>query len=575
MSEVSKKTKLAAALVLMASLSACGTGSAKTSAHAGGTVVVALPPQAAPNWFLPVFSASAYSSYNLDVHFLMYRPMVYLNKSSQVDFSRSLITHIGVNPTQTTFTLTLGHKYKWSNGSPITAQDIVFTWDLIKAASSSHSPWPYGAAGSGGVPALWQSVQAKGPNTVVIHLAHAVNPTWFIHNGLTQIWPMPKSIWDKYPGHLNHELRFLQSVANSPSNPLYKVVDGPFHFQSWQPNNYWSLVPNKNFGGHQASISRLVFQYETSSSNEVLGLKNGSISVGYLPPSLGHVNLPNDVQSSTYLFGANYMVINFNPKAANGMGPVLSQGYVRQALQMGIDQPGIIRSLYHGSGVPTFGPIPPTPKTIYIDSHLTNPYPFNITAAVKLLESHGWHEVNGTMTRHGQRLAFPMLYASGSVTTTRMMELIKSDWAREGIQITLRQMPISELLGTINQSHPSGWAIGYWGGGWTYQLDYYPTGGNLFASGAGENMGGYQSSTLNSLIQATYQPGTSAAVTQRLDNYQQYMVQHLPVLWMPWFPMGYARVIGYNEHAKNIHGAVKYFNPVTDRLYANYWTVGG
>lgn len=557
-------------------------GAGSVSAHtakttsSGGTVVVALAPDSPPNWFVPVFSSSAYIEINAQIQFLMYRPLIYLNKQSQVDYSRSLARKVAVNASGTTYTITLNPKYRWSNGHPVTAQDVVFTWDLIRDATQPNAPWTYGAAGSGGVPQDWKSVTAHGSNTVVVTLDKAVNPTWFIHNGLSQISPIPKASWDKYPSNPTQELRFIQSVANSPTNPVYHVVDGPFQFKSWQANNYWELVPNPHFGGHKASINKLIFQYETSSANEFVGLRDGTVSVGYLPPSMYQArhSLPNDQLSLTYLFGMNYMLPNLNSKAPGGTGQAFSNLYVRQALEMGIDQKGIINGLYHGAGVPTDGPIPSKPPTIYRDSALnTAPYPFNPAAGKRLLENHGWREVKGVMTKKGQALSFTLLYAAGSTTETHMMELIKNDWAQEGIQVTLQQMPINELFATTSQSDPTKWQMGYWGAGWTYQLDYYPTGGNLFATGAGENLGGYNNSTLDQLIQATYRAGTPSQIQTRMDAYQEFMAKHLPVLWVPWFPMGYARVTGYDVHAKNVHGTMRTFNPVTDFLYANYWTV--
>ncbi len=565
--------------VSAAALAGCGSSPATTStgtSSTGGTVVVALAPDSPPNWFVPVFSAAAYIEINAQIQFLMYRPLVYLNKESQVDYSRSLAKNIAVSNNGTTYTITLNPKYRWSNGKPVTAQDVVFTWDLIRDATQPNAPWTYGAAGSGGVPSDWKSVTAQGSNTVVVTVDKPVNPTWFIHNGLSQISPIPKASWDKYPNNPVQELRFIQSVANSPSNPVYKVVDGPFQFKSWQANNYWELVPNPNYGGHKASISKLIFQYETSSANEFVGLRNGTVSVGYLPPSMYQArhNLPNDVLSSTYLFGMNYIVPNVNPNAPGGMGKVFSNLYVRQALEMGIDQQGIISTLYHGAGVATDGPIPSQPPTIYTDPKLKKtPYPFNPAAGKKLLESHGWTDVNGVMTKNGQKLAFTMIYAAGSTTETHMVELIKNDWAQEGVQVTLQQMPINEVLATTAQSDATKWQMGYWGAGWTYQLDYYPSGGNLFATGAGENVGGYNNATLDQLIQNTYMPGTESQIQARMDAYQEFMAQHLPVLWVPWFPMGYARMIGFDVHSKSVHGTVSTFNPVTDFLYANYWTV--
>jgi peptide/nickel transport system substrate-binding protein len=571
----------AIALGAVSSLALVGAGAAGHSSAAhitkGGVVVVAEAPQSAPDWFFPVLSSSGYASYNTEIIFLMYRPLIYLSPTNQVDYGRSLVSKIAVNPSGTTYTLTLSHKYRWSNGRPISAQDVVFTWDLIKDASTLHNaPWAYGPAGSGGVPTDWSSVIARGSNTVVVTLKHPANPQWFIHNGLSQIYPVPKSVWDKYPNNPIRELNLIKSVANSPTNALYDVVDGPFKFQSMVPDQYWDLVPNPKFGGHKATISKLVFQYETSSASEFVGLRDGTISVGYLPPSMwaSRKDLPNDVMSSSYLFGMNYMVPNLSSKAPDHMGQVFSNLYVRQALQMGIDEPAIIKSLYHGAGVVTDGPIPPTPKTTFYDPALSKlPYPFNPARGKKLLESHGWHEVGGVMTKDGQKLEFTLLYASGSNTETSMVELLKSDWAREGIDVNLQSEPISEVLATASQSDANKWQMVYWGGGWTYQLDYYPTGGDLFKTGAGENMGGYNSPTMNRLIEDTYDPGTPAQIQARMDAYQVYAARNLPVLWMPWFPMGYARVSGFNEHAKNVHGTVRYFNPTTDKPLANYWAV--
>ncbi|WP_028962181.1 peptide ABC transporter substrate-binding protein [Sulfobacillus thermosulfidooxidans] len=568
----------AVGLIGVTALAGCGTSNASSSTHShtGGTVVVAEAPQTPPNWFFPVFSSSAYTEINAQIQFLMYRPLIYLNKENQVDYSRSLVSKIQVNPQDNVFTLTLNHKYKWSDGKPITAQDVVFTWDLMDAASQPNSPWPYGPAGSGGVPKDWKSVTADGPNTVVITLDKSVNPAWFIHNGLGQISPVPEFVWNKYPNNMTQELKFIQSVSNEPTNPLYDVVDGPFKFAKWAPNQYWELVPNPNFGGHKASISKLIFQYETSSADEFAGLKNGQVNVGYLPPSLWSTRnqLTNDTLSQSYLFGFNYIILNFNKQAPNGMGPIFSKLYVRQALQMGINQQGLIDSMYHGAGVPEDGPIPSKPYTAFYDTALNNnPYPFNPQAGKKLLEEHGWHEVNGVMTKNGQKLAFTFTYASASTTLSHVAQLLQSDWAKEGIQVTLQQLPINQLFADDSQSSPSKWNMGYWGAGWTYQLDYYPTGGNLFATGAGENSGGYSNPTLDQLIQATYEPGTPQQIQSRMDAYQEFMAKHLPVLWMPWFPQGYARMTGFAVHSNNVHGTVSTFNPVTDFLYANYWTV--
>ncbi|AUW93584.1 peptide ABC transporter substrate-binding protein [Sulfobacillus sp. hq2] len=558
-------------------LSGCGAATSASAHKSAATVVVAMTPQSSPNWFFPVISSTSYTEINAQVQYLMYKPLINLNKTNEVDYATSLAQRIRYNPEGTQYTITLGTRYKWSNGQPVTAQDVVFTWDLIKAAAANGAPWVYGASGSGGVPSDWKTVKAVGTHTVVITLNKPANPQWFIHNGLSQITPVPKSVWDKYPGSMTQELKYILKVSNSPTNPAYDVVDGPFKFQSWQPNDYWAFVPNPSYGGHKATIGKLEFAYESSASSEFTGLKTGTVDVGYLPPSLWNTKkelASIDDFSTSYLFGMNYLLLNMNPKAPGGIGRVFQHRYVRQALEMGIDQKGIIDSLYHGLGVATDGPVPAVPHTAFYDPALNTPlYPYNPVAGEKLLEEHGWSLVNGVMTKNGQKLAFPFIYVSGSQTVANMAQLLKTDWAKEGIQVSLQSLPLDELLGEAVPASAGRWAMAYWGAGWTYQLDYYPTGGNLFASGAGENSGSYDSRTMNALIQATYEPGTPTQIQSRMDAYEQWAAKDLPVLWMPWFPQGYAREVGLNVHAKNVHGTVSTFNPVTDFLYAQYWTV--
>ena len=558
-------------------LAGCGTSSGASGPVAKGTdntVVVALAPQTPPNWFFPVVSADGYASTNFQINFLMYRPLVYISKTNQINYQKSLAASVKVNAADTVYTITLGDKYKWSNGQPVTAQDVLFTWHLMKAASQSSSPWLYGDSGSGGVPDDWASVVAPNAHTVVVTLTKPSNPTWFIHNGLSQISPVPQSLWDKYPHNMVQELRFIESEANSPSYSAYKVVDGAFHIGKWDPNDYWDFVPNKNFGGHPATIAKLVLKYESSAANEFAQLKTGTVNVGYLPPSMwsARKQLTGDKITASYVFGMNYIEPNMNANALGGAGPLLKKLYVRQALQMGIDQAGMVHSLYHGFGLPTDGSIAAKPVTAFYDQALnTAPYHFDIKEGQALLEAHGWRMHNGVMTRNGKTLSFTLLYAAGSTTETGIVQLLKQDWGEEGVDLSLQSLPLNQLFGTMGTS--SKWALAYWNSGYTYQLDYYPSGGSLFAPGAAMNGGNYDNPQMNQLIAATYLPGTPAQSQARLNAYQKFGADHLPGLWMPWIPQGYARVPGLNVHSDSIHGTVQYFNPVTNFLYANYWTI--
>jgi peptide/nickel transport system substrate-binding protein len=570
----------AALLTSAALLAGCGGTSSTPAAKpsTGGAAVIALAPQTSPNWFFPMLSAAAFSDVNSQVDSMMYRPLIMFNDKDQVDYARSLVSNITPNANGTEYTLTLSHKYRWSNGDPITANDVVFTWDITKAASEPNAVWVYGGQGIGGIPSEWTSVTADGADKVVVKLSQPTNPDWFIHNGLGQLWPVPEKVWNKYPTNLHQEMTFINHVANSPLNKVYDVVDGPYHIQSYTPNDQWTFVPNPKFGGHKSSLSKVIFQYETSDSTEFAGLEKGTINEGYLPPSdwKARNQLKNDVMSTPYPLGFNYLIVNLNPKAPGGLGPVFSQLYVRQALQMGINQPGIIKTVFNGQAIEEGGPVAALPKTPYSDPATAKPlYPYNPAKGKKLLEAHGWHEVHGVMEKNGVKLEWQMLGISGDIAQTNLQQLLVSGWSQEGIKVGIQPELFDNIISPANQQHPTSWDMADWGGGWTYQPDYYPSGDGLFNTNAASNFQGYSSKTMDQLINTSIAPASSEAQSlKNLYAYELYTAQQLPgVLYLPFPASGYPGNGDLPEHAQNLQGTVSSYNPITDMIFPNYWTI--
>lgn len=570
-------TRAGAGVLSLVTLAACGSTTSNTSATVSSnkTIVMALEPLQAPNWFFPVFDASAYTVTNLQAAALSYLPLLDITKTDGINYQNSLVKKIAYNPSDTQFTLTMNPKYHWSNGQPVSANDVVFNWDILRAASQSNAVWPYGGAGIGGVPGDWKSVVAVSPSTVVITTTKPVNPTWFIYNGIGQLEPVPASVWDKYPHHMTQEMNFIKSVANSPSNKVYHVVDGPFRFQSYQADNYWSWVPNSQFDGHRATISKFMLKYETSTSSEFTQLKSGAVNVGYIDSTLwqSRRQLTQDTVDKSYLFGFSYLGINQNPQSPNGLGPVFAQQYVREALQMGVDQPGIIKGIYHGLGVVSYGPLSSKPSSVFYNPAISKPaYPYNPAAGKRLLESHGWKEVNGVMTRKGLKLAFTVTYISGSSATDDMMAELQHSWAEEGIKVSLSPQPLGTVVATDTQASPTKWSVG----GpfdWTYEPDYYPSGDGLFTSGGGSNIGSYVSQGADAIIAKSTEPASPSATRNALMQYEAYIHQSNPGIFLPWLAGSYQAIGFLLTHANNVHGTYRTFNPISDLLYPNLWTV--
>ncbi len=545
-------------------LSACGTTAPSSQAARPKSVVVAIT-GGTPNFWFPMNSAPDFTELNGEMNHLMYLPLVNVSHTNAVSFQQAVAERIVPNASGTVYKVYLKPNLQWSDGRAVTASDVVFAWDVIRAASqtSPAPPWYYGGAGMGGVPTRWQSVVADGPHAVVVTLNQPTNPNWFEHNGLTQIFPMPAFLWNRYPHNMTRELQYILSVANNPGNPVYRVVDGPYEFSRTADNIYWDFIPNPHYYGRKGQF-RVVFQYVTSSSAEFTALEKGEIQVGTLPFSLyaSRGQLSQDHLRVIYPFGFNYLTPNENAHAAQVNG-AFALTYVRQALQMGINQPAIVKALYHGLATPEYDQVPPEPPTVFDDPHLAT-LRYNPAQGVRLLESHGWRLHNGIMTKGAMQLKFTLLYPSGSLTYQNEMEYLASTWAKEGIRVSLKSESGGTIFAEATQSSPTTWAMGDTIG-WIYGPDFYPTGGEFFLPTSGANNAGYASNTMTHLIHETYMPGSPAQIQRRFDQFLAYEANQVPVLWVPYAPNLF-------EVNRGLTGFRNSYNPITGFYYPNAWS---
>ncbi|MCY0881155.1 MAG: ABC transporter substrate-binding protein, partial [Firmicutes bacterium] len=324
------------AAVLSGILTGCGTLSASGQTHQT-TVVEALSPVDKPNWWFGLPSLSGNYHISLELANLRYKPLVQMAPNNTIDYARSLAKTITVSSHDKVYTVDLNKKWHWSDGRPVTAQDVVWTVDIALAASKNDAPWSYANMDSGGIPTDIAQVKAIGPYTVQFVLNQSVNPTWFEHNGISQFWVLPQFVWNKYPKNMTKELNYIQKLSTNPAASPYKIVDGPFIYSSYfsdPSEDSWAFVPNSRYDGHKPSISRLVLRYFTNASAEFSALKQNEVNYGYLPFSMKKDihQLSGDHVFSTYGYGFNYIEMNYNAKAPDNFSKIISHHYIREAL---------------------------------------------------------------------------------------------------------------------------------------------------------------------------------------------------------------------------------------------------
>jgi len=601
---------VAVGLIAAGCSSGGSTSSSGSSGQAvtGGTATVALPAGVTYNYIFPFYPVTYASVYNLQFQYLLVRPLYIFGNNTSTSVGINYPLSVASAPTYSNGgkTVVVNMKgWKFSNGETVDANSLIF---FLNMAEAEKANW-YGYA-PGLLPDNLVSYKATGTNQVTFQLNRAYSTLWFTYNQLGELKPMPQA-WDvtslgATPGSggcitdsaadkwakCKAVFTFLSAQAKNANayatNPLWQVVDGPWKLTSFSTTGNVTIVPNTKYSGSpKPKLSAVKFLPYTADSAEYTALKTGSLNIGYIPsqdlpqkPANSILPATNPVGSGYtlqpfYFFGLFYAQPNFNNPQ---VGFMVRQLYVRQALQEAFDQPGIIKAIYRGYGLPASGPAPNSPPgnqwipAIENENNGQGPYPFNIAKAKSTLQAHGWSEVGGVMAcqdpskcgtgiKQGQKLALTFVYSTGVAATTAMWQTYKSDASQAGIDVNLVGQTFNTIVGEAAPCSPmsSKCAVQVFAyGGWAFDgPGFEPTGEPLFATGAGSNAGNYSDPTMDQLISATH---TDSAMST-FDQYATYGAQQLPFIWNP---------DNYTIQAvsSKLHNVT--FSPIFT-LYPEYW----
>jgi peptide/nickel transport system substrate-binding protein len=569
---VHRAAAVAAAGALTLAAAACSgspgsgpSGSPSSQPQHGGTVTQAWI-GATPNFIFPYAPATNSDGYNVNLTQPLWVPLSADGDGAQsvVNPKESLYSSLSYANGNKTVTMVL-KSWKWSDGAPVTSRDFSFVYNLLKA---NYQNWNDYIPGT--FPTDVKSLSTPNAHTVVLSLTQPTSPDFFAGDVLNNVQLIPQHAWDRESaagpvGNYDQTTagakavyNFLQKegsqIATFTTNPLWKVVDGPWTLSDFNSDgSLYGYVPNKAYSGpDKPYLSHMLNQSFTTDTAMMDSLRSGG-SLQVAPLSLDDVGQVGELKDEGYSTApvATPGVAGMQPNFYNTqVGAVFRQLYIRQALEDLINRPQIVSKIYDGYADPGNGPVPVLafPSWSSPLEKSGGPYPYSPSSAVALLKAHGWKVVPGGVSAcqdpgtgaaqcgagiaAGQRLAFQLEYSSGTATTDEENAAIQSSEEQAGISLTLKPEPFNTLIGNTGtctaQSHTQdcGWQIveiGY------NPYGLYPADTGNFATGGNDNLGGYSDPQADSLISATLQ-GSS---TQAFFQYEDYVARQLPWLWLP------------------------------------------
>jgi peptide/nickel transport system substrate-binding protein len=279
----------------------------------------------------------------------------------------------GVSEDGLVITLHLRDDIVWSDGTPITAEDFVFTYDMIvDPANTVASVYPYD---------YLDSVEAPDERTVVMTFGEPFAP-W-----LASFW---KGI---LPQHvLGPVFEAEGSIDEAEWNLAPTVGCGPFNFAEWESGSFIRFVKNDNYWLGPPKLDEIYLQFVPDDASQTAALVAGDADLGTFPPLsdvpiLEAGGLEIVVQSSGYAEGWYF---NFRDMASPGARDV----NVRQAIAMALDRDAITEDLLLGLTDPAETLWDPLAAYGYVSPDI-EPWPYDPEGAKQLLEEAGWTDTDG------------------------------------------------------------------------------------------------------------------------------------------------------------------------------------
>jgi peptide/nickel transport system substrate-binding protein len=588
---------LAAAAIATLALAACGGGShhsthaansdgitgalpASGKAARGGTITVGQLAKQTPRDIFPLVDSASCTTPTLNFVQNQYIPLYAGPDGAEpaIDERLSAAESPRYSHADRTVTITLKRGLEWSDGKPVQVRDIVFYLDLLKAALKETSGnWCQYSPGE--FPENVASWTTVGTRTLVLHLRHPVNPSWFTTNQLQDvgagIYPLPSQAWDVDSASGEHvtdwatkpadALRIYsylhaqgRDVATFSSNPLWKVVDGPFRLKGFESSSgSYDLVPNSSYTlTAKARVSDIAVRTYASSAALLPALKSGALDIAPIDAGtqLGAIRKLRRRGYSVFggpewgWFGG---VINYRD-TTDHFNKMIAQRYMRGVLAELVDQATIIKRVYHGWAVPAYGPVPTEPRSPYVVASAAQAsWPYDPSAAAATLRAHGWAVKPGGQTtcrKPGSgagecgtgiprgtpiKLVWANVASATSPVGTLESGIFAADARRAtGIDVSFVSGNFSFLTAEYNDQNPAAgayvndWAVNNFGGVYT---DYYPTQNGLLSLGGSLNLGGYADRTANRLMAASVASSSPLAVSDEVA----YLSRVYPVLYMP------------------------------------------
>lgn len=454
-----------------------------------------------------------------------------------------------VSPDLMTYTFKMNKNAKFSDGKPLTGEDVIFTLKATK------NPFADNAASRNYYESVKSAELVNGdPYVVKFNMRE---PYWRAIYSLLSIYVIPKHVLDpegltdKYTfdecadfkvAEKNPAIKKFADFLNSQEvsrEAKYLIGSGPYMFEKWETGqaitlkrspNYWGL---KEIGPNYPE--KLVFKIIQDNAASVVAAKNKEIDLMFvISPKDFYKELENADQFDLVRVTPSepaYSYIGWNNK-----NPLFADKKVRMALSHLIDRNTIIEKIMYGQGTKIQSPV------YYKFDKLINKdlqeIPYDVEKAKKMLEEAGWKDSdgNGILDKviDGKKTEFKFTFLNNSNPTRRQVLLVIVDALKKaGIVAEIQDLEWSVYLDKTKK-HEFDATIASWANP-TIPIDPYQIFHSSQSKGEGSNYVSYNSPEADKLMEDYRKELDENKRTDIIKKFQQVVYDDQPYtfLWSP------------------------------------------
>ncbi|MDR2993855.1 MAG: ABC transporter substrate-binding protein, partial [Bacillus cereus] len=346
-----------------------------------------------------------------------------------------------VSSDQLTYTFHLRKDLKFSDGSPLTADDVAFTLTLLpdKAYEGGDDISQYvikgGKESKEGKATSIEGIQVVDPQTIKI-TTEKVNSQALIALG----GPVLSKAYYGKEYKQNTSLDYLKELYGKP------IAAGPYKFEKYIPGQEVRFIANENYYAGKPKIQNFIYKI-TSPDTKFQLFQTGEIDytgVGYGDEILEQVKSLQfaNVEIET---ASSFSYIRMNSKK-----PYLKDKKVRQALIYGLDRKKYVDTAFKGYGTVANVPIHPT-SWAYTEEGI-NKYEYNLDKAKKLLDEAGWKAgSDGIREKDGQKLKLTYYGASSAKDGDLFIPIAKENYKELGVEFNPEFMDFNTMLSKVKK----------------------------------------------------------------------------------------------------------------------------